>query len=123
MCRRFVEALRRWDVDRSLEIVPSQGSGVKDRFPWIPPEAFDASIQVVAADGTTWSGAAALERLLHVLPQGRRFRWIFRIPFARRLAEGAYHSFARNRHRMGCADERGDSGGRRGPEGAGMPDA
>lgn len=103
VCRRFVEALRRWDVYRSLEIVPAQDSGVKGRFPWIPPEAFDASIQLVAADGTTWSGAAALERLLHVLPQGRWFRWIFRIPFARQLAERAYRSFARNRHRMGCS--------------------
>lgn len=102
VCRRFVDVLRRWDADGSLEIVPSQDPGVEDRFAWIPPEAFDASVQLVAADGRTWSGAAALERLLHVLPRGRWLRWIFRVPFARPLAERVYRSFAGNRHRMGC---------------------
>ena len=102
VCQRFVDILRRWDRGGSLEIVPSQGAGVKDRFPWIAPEAFDASIQLVASDGTTWSGAAVLEKLLDILPRGRWLGWIFRIPLVRPLAERAYRSFAGNRHRMGC---------------------
>jgi len=102
VCHRFVSGLRRWDRGGVLEIVPSQQSGVEDRFPWIMPEAYEASIQLVASDGTTWSGASALEKLLDILPRGRWLVWVFRIPLVRSIAEWGYGVFAGNRHRMGC---------------------
>ena len=102
VCRRFAERLRRWDRENALDIVPSQGTGVKERFPWITQESFEASIQLVASDGTTVSGAAAFERLIRVLPVGRRLVWIFRVPLVRPLAEWSYRFFAGHRHRMGC---------------------
>ena len=102
VCRRLAEALRRWDRRESLEIVPFQGPGVKDRFPWIAPEAFEASIQLIAPDGTTWAGAAAIEELLRILPGGRWIGWTFALPLARPLAERGYRLFAGNRRRMGC---------------------
>ena len=59
---------------------------------------------MIARDGTTWSGAAAIERLLDVLPKGKLISWIFRIPFARGLADKFYRWFARNRYRLGCGE-------------------
>ncbi len=102
VCNRFADGLTRWDREEILEIVPSQKTGVKDRFPWITPEAFEASIQLVASDGTTWSGAAALETLLGILPRGRWLGWVFGIPCVRPAAEWSYRLFAGNRRRMGC---------------------
>ncbi len=87
-----------------LEIVSSQTEGVQSRFPWIPARAYTESIQLVGTDGRTWQGAAAIEQLTTVLPRGRLFSWIFRIPLVRPLAERFYRWFARNRYKLGCGE-------------------
>jgi predicted DCC family thiol-disulfide oxidoreductase YuxK len=102
ICTRLSRALRDWDAGRQLEVVSSQQPGVTARFPWIPPRAYAEALQLIAADGTTWQGAAAIEQLLGVLPRGRLISWIFRIPFVRTLADRFYRWFARNRYRLGC---------------------
>lgn len=101
-CTRLANALRAWDTQRILEIVPSQAAGVMARFPWIPERAFADAIQLVGPHGETWQGAAAIEELLDILPRGRLISWIFRIPFVRVLADKFYRWFARNRHHLGC---------------------
>jgi predicted DCC family thiol-disulfide oxidoreductase YuxK len=102
VCTRLAKALRQWDRRRDLDVVSSQQQGVMARFPWIPPRAYAEALQLVAADGTTWQGAAAIEKLLDVLPRGRWMSWVFRIPWARTLADRFYRWFARNRYRLGC---------------------
>jgi len=104
VCTKFTNVLRAWDHDTLLEIVPSQHPGVAARFPWIPARAYVEALQLIAADGTTWQGSAAIEQLLSVLPRGRWIAWIFRIPFVRRIADRFYKWFARNRYRLGCGD-------------------
>jgi predicted DCC family thiol-disulfide oxidoreductase YuxK len=102
VCTRLSRLLRRWDRTGLLEVVSSQHQGVMARFPWIPARAYADALQMVAADGTTWQGAAAIEKLLDVLPRGRLISWIFRIPFARTIADRFYRWFAKNRYRLGC---------------------
>ena len=102
VCTRLANALRQWDGERALEVVSSQQQGVMARFPWIPPRAYAEALQLVAADGTTWQGSAAVEQLLHMLPRGRLVAWIFRVPYVRVLADRFYRWFARNRYRLGC---------------------
>ena len=102
VCTKLSTVLRRWDQHYELEVVSSQQQGVMARFPWIPARAYADALQMIAADGTTWQGAAAIEQLLDVLPRGRLLGWVFRIPFARRLADRFYRWFARNRYRLGC---------------------
>ena len=102
VCTRLANALRQWDGERALEVVSSQQQGVMVRFPWIPPRAYAEALQLVAADGTTWQGSAAVEQLLHMLPRGRLVAWIFRVPYVRVLADRFYRWFARNRYRLGC---------------------
>jgi predicted DCC family thiol-disulfide oxidoreductase YuxK len=67
-----------------------------------PARAYVEALQLVAADGTTWQGAIAIEKLLDILPKGRLISWIFKIPFARTLADRFYRWFARNRYKLGC---------------------
>lgn len=102
VCTRLAGVLQKWDGGRMLEVVPSQQPGVTARFPWIPTHAYAEALQLVAADGTTWQGASAIERLLTVLPRGRLIAWVFRIPFVRTIADRFYRWFARNRYRLGC---------------------
>jgi predicted DCC family thiol-disulfide oxidoreductase YuxK len=105
VCTRMVKLLARWDRRHQLEIIPSQVAGVQGRFPWIPARSYADSIQVIRnSDGQTWQAAAAIEQLLKVLPKGRFFSWLFKIPFVRPLADRFYRWFARNRYRMGCGD-------------------
>ena len=105
VCGKMVRMLGKWDRNQELEIVPSQASGVRERFPWIPQRAYVDSVQVVRTrDGKTWQAAGALEELLKVLPKGRLISWLFKIPFARPLADRFYGWFARNRSHFGCGD-------------------
>ena len=102
VCGRLVSLLRKWDRRREIEAVPSQQPGVMARFPWIPARAYVEAVQLVGPGGRTWSGAAAIEELLNILPKGRLLSWVFKIPFVRGLADRFYKWFARNRYKLGC---------------------
>ena len=105
VCGRMVKLLTKWDKKHLLEIIPSQAPGVQAQFPWIPTRSYMESVQVIRArDGKTWQAAAALEELMKVLPKGRLFSWLFKIPFVRPLVDRFYRWFARNRYRLGCGD-------------------
>ena len=102
VCTRLSNVLKKWDRHHVLEVVPSQASGVMARFPWIPAHAYVEALQLIGPGGQTWSGAAAIERLLEILPKGKLISWIFKIPFVRPLADRFYKWFARNRYKLGC---------------------
>lgn len=104
VCGRLARRLARWDRRRCLEIVPSQAPGVRARFPWIPASAYAESLQLIGPGGRTWQGAAAIERILDLLPRGRLIGWVFDIPYVRRIADRFYRWFARNRYRLGCGE-------------------
>lgn len=104
VCTKLSHVLLRWDRTKRLEVIPSQTPGLPQRFPWIPAIAYTESLQLVARNGETWQGAAAIEKILDALPKGRFISWIFSIPFARSIAERFYRWFARNRYRLGCGE-------------------
>ncbi len=104
VCSRLVKLLRKWDRRRDLEIVPSQAPGVMARFPWIPARAYRDALQLIGPGGRTWQGALAIEQLLTILPKGKLFSWLFKIPFMRTVADRFYRWFARNRYRLGCGE-------------------
>ncbi len=97
LCRRSMDVLRRLDEEGVLELVESQAPGVRERFPGITPEAYSRAIQVVEPGGRTSEGAAAVERLCSIIPAGRRVGWLYRIPFARPMADRVYAWISRNR--------------------------
>ncbi|MEP6994000.1 MAG: DUF393 domain-containing protein [Acidobacteriota bacterium] len=103
VCSRIVETWRGWDREERLEIVPSQALGVRDRFPQIPWEDYDDSLQVVGADGRVWNGGAAVARVLQLLPRARALGRILGSRPLRGLTDRLYAVFARHRHRFGCS--------------------
>ena len=104
VCGKLVRALIAWDRHRTLEIVPSQRPGIRERYPQIGAQAFAESVQVVGPDGSVSQGAAAVEHVLDALPKGWLITWLFSIPFVRPLAERFYRWFARNRYHLGCGE-------------------
>jgi predicted DCC family thiol-disulfide oxidoreductase YuxK len=102
VCGRLATGLRKWDRANRITVVPSQTPGVRAHFPWIPDRAYRESVQLVGPGGQTFQGAAAIEKLLDLVPRGRWLTWVFSIPFVRPLAEKAYRWFARHRYRFGC---------------------
>lgn len=104
VCTRLANSLRKLDRERRLEVVRSQTPGLHARFPWIPVAAYADALQLVSPGGETWQGAVAVERILDLLPRGFLLSWLFKLPFARAIADRFYRWFARNRYRLGCGD-------------------
>ena len=103
-CSKLVRLLEAWDTRKELELIPSQNTSVLSRFPWIPAAAYAEAVQLVGPGGETWQGAAAIEKLLDVLPHGGWLGWVFDIPLMGRLIDRFYKWFARNRYRFGCGE-------------------
>jgi predicted DCC family thiol-disulfide oxidoreductase YuxK len=90
MCGRIAGVLREWGGDM-IAVTPS-------------PDPNMESLQLIAPEGRTWEGAAAIEELLTILPRGRLIGWIFHVPLMRGLADRIYRWIARNRYRLGCGE-------------------
>ena len=103
VCTRTVNRIRDLDRNSRFELVPYQNAGVPERFPEITREEFETSVQLIGPDAR-YEGAAAVEKILALLPRARALAWVFRIPLVRPIAERFYRWFARNRHHFGCGD-------------------
>lgn len=94
-CRRWIERWRELTAG-TVDYAPSQE--VAGRFPEIPGEAFDQSVQFIDADGSVYSGA---EAVFHSLGQKRSRKWMIwcyeRIPGFALITEAAYRIVARQR--------------------------
>jgi predicted DCC family thiol-disulfide oxidoreductase YuxK len=104
LCRRSVALVRAWDRDGIVECVPFQDDSVAARFPMLTREACERALQLVAPDGRVTEGAAAIERLLALLPRGGALAWALRLPGVGALADRAYRWVARHRLRFGCGE-------------------
>lgn len=104
VCTRLTHLLERWDRRGLIEILPSQDAGVPARFPWIPADAYARALQLVGPGNVTWEGAAAIEKILDLLPSGWLFGWAFRVPVLGKLIDRFYRWFARNRKHFGCGE-------------------
>lgn len=103
VCIRMVNRLRDRDRDARFEMIAYQNEGVRARFPEIPAGELERAVQLIGPEGR-FEGAAAVEKILQLLPSGRALGRVLRIPLVRPLAERLYRWFARNRHRFGCGE-------------------
>ncbi|MFQ5742330.1 MAG: lipase maturation factor family protein [Acidobacteriota bacterium] len=102
-CRIWVDYWKSLAGD-VVGLAPSQE--VASRFPQIPQQAFESSVQLVLPDGKVVGGAEAVFRVLQMVP-GRR--WLLgayeRLPGFRPLSEWAYRLAAGHRqlsYRLTC---------------------
>ena len=114
ICLRSVNQLKRLDSRGSLAFLPAQDPSVPERFPFISPEALEASIHLVGPQGEVREGADAMEAILGLLPTLSWARWAFRVPLVRPLARRIYRWVARNRYRLTCKEHCRTTGPRSG---------
>lgn len=95
-CQMSVLRIAAW-TGRTVEFVQSQS--VRERFPEIPEQNFDAAVQFVERDGTVSSGGAAVLRSLACVPySGSWPLWLYRtIPGFSVVLEFFYRIVANNR--------------------------
>jgi len=91
--------IRRWHrkSGERIEYIASQEGDVRRRFPEIPQQAYDTSVQYVETDGTVYHGAEAVLRSRKVY--GKRFLiWCYyNVPGARPIFEFSYSFIASHR--------------------------
>jgi predicted DCC family thiol-disulfide oxidoreductase YuxK len=99
-CRFCTLWIHRWRCATQdlVDYLPSQDPQIAERFPEIPREKFDSSVQLIEMDGSVYDGAEAVFRSLSHHPH---FRWpldIYEVfpPFAK-ISEWCYARVARNR--------------------------
>ncbi len=96
-CSRWIRRWRQITGD-AVDFLPFQDGQIAARFPEIPPQEFEKSIQLLAPDGAVFSGA---EAVFHALAQNPKRKWPLRFyeisPAFARFAEHAYEFVAAHR--------------------------
>lgn len=96
-CRFWIGRWHRATGD-NVEYVPSQAAWVRGRFPEIPVEEYDNSVQLVESDGLVYSGAESALRALSVSPRYQwLLRWYYKSALFSRFTEWAYRRVSDNR--------------------------
>ena len=97
-CPFCVWWLARWRrrIGGRVDYEPLQRAAA--RFPTLPRERFERSVQLIDTDGRVYEGAEAVFHALALVPSGGIYRRAYeRLPGARLLAEGAYRVIAGHR--------------------------
>ena len=94
-CRLWIDRWRHLTGDR-VEYAPFQQAA--SRFPDIPLQSFRRAVQFMEPEGSVYSGAEAVFRLLAHVPGLRGLPWIYRrVPGLARVSERAYRLVADHR--------------------------
>ena len=92
--------IHRWQcaTGQLIDYLPSQDAQIPQRFPEIPRQEFDTSVQFIEADGSVFSGAEAVFRSL---AHNEHYRWLVNFycdfPIFAKVTDEAYHFVANHR--------------------------
>lgn len=92
--------INRWQhaAKGRVEFIPSQDPQVKARFPELPSERFDESVQFIETDGCAYDGAEAVARSLSYARLGGAPLWIYQhVPGVAPVGEWAYQFVSKRR--------------------------
>ncbi|MGO9608483.1 MAG: lipase maturation factor family protein [Verrucomicrobiia bacterium] len=96
-CRRWVSRWREATGNR-VECVPFQDPTVTQRFPELPRQQCEQSVQLIDTDGSVYSAAEAVFRALAFSPCHRWALWLYQhIPGVAPATESCYRSVAKHR--------------------------
>jgi predicted DCC family thiol-disulfide oxidoreductase YuxK len=96
-CRAWI---RRWQYTTgpTVTFLPSQDPTVRAQFPELPAEKFSQAVQLIENDGSVYSGAEAVFRLLAARPATSWPLWLYRhLPGGDAVAEWSYRLVASHR--------------------------
>jgi len=96
-CRRWISRWQRSTGNR-VDYIPFQHPAVAERFPEIPREKFEGSVQFIERDGRVYSGAEAVFRSLAYAGFHGWPLWLYeKVPGFASLSELAYRYVANHR--------------------------
>jgi predicted DCC family thiol-disulfide oxidoreductase YuxK len=95
-CRFWINRWHHKSGER-IEYIESQNPEVRRRFPEIPQQAYDTSVQYVEPDGTVYDGAEAVLRSRTVSGKKWLLWFYYHLPGARAVFECAYSFIASHR--------------------------
>src|SRR5258706_10112893 len=96
-CRFWITRWQQWTGSR-VDYLPFQGPTIASRFPELPRDRFEASVQLIEPDGRVYGGAEAVFRSLAHSPCRRWPLWIYQnLPGAAPLTEWSYRFVAKHR--------------------------
>lgn len=94
-CRRWIH---RWQAFTQDKIDYAISQEVRSRFPQIPPDHWDQSVQLIETDGKVYQGAAAVFK---ALSYASKKKWLYplyqKVPAFRGVSEWFYAQVASNR--------------------------
>ena len=101
LCCRFKEAIERWDAAGAIAVVDVVDPETAERFPQVDLEWARRELTVLEpADGATFQGGEALQRLTRLLPGIRRLAWAYRLPGVTPVVGQLYRAVNRRRKRL-----------------------
>jgi lipase maturation factor 1 len=96
-CKHWIGRWRKLTGD-AVDYLPFQDSQIPARFPEIPREQFETSVQFIETGGEVYHGAEAVFRSLAKNPKRQRFLiWYKKFPLFAKISEMAYRFVARHR--------------------------
>jgi predicted DCC family thiol-disulfide oxidoreductase YuxK len=104
ICTREARRLTHLAAPGAIEMRSFQDDGVLDAFPALTKEACMKALHVVAPDGTVYSGAEAIARLVARAPLWGWLAYGYYVPGVRFALDRAYAWVARNRYRWNAKD-------------------
>jgi predicted DCC family thiol-disulfide oxidoreductase YuxK len=96
-CRRWVT---RWEqgAGDAAEFKPSQTPGLQEQYPEIEPAAYEGSVQLIETDGSVYTGAEAVFRILAKTPGRTGWLWLYNhLPGFKVVSETSYKFVAAHR--------------------------
>jgi predicted DCC family thiol-disulfide oxidoreductase YuxK len=101
-CRRWIERLRRWDRNDSLDTLPAAERHELAGLPPIDDASLDRAMHLVTPDGRVHAGGRAVAEVARYLPMGRLVHRILHLPGISGLLDAGYRAVAARRHRPSC---------------------
>lgn len=100
-CCKWVDRLRKRDVNQAIEFLSFQSPERERRYPGIQYDEFQKGGYLYFPDNRFVRGADAAPYILRVLPSWKIFSYFFKIPGVPPISRIVYSWIARNRHRLG----------------------
>lgn len=96
-CRRQIDRIKNCDTQDLFEYLPNDTPDILKRFPQLEAKDLNASIWLIAPDGTLYAAAEAVYQIVLRLPKYNWLALFYRLPFFHSAARWTYRWIAKHR--------------------------
>jgi predicted DCC family thiol-disulfide oxidoreductase YuxK len=96
-CRAQIDKIHKHDQQRVFEFVSNDAPDLLIKFPQLEGKDLDASLWLVAPDGTLYAAAEAIYQIMLRLEKYKYLARLYRLPIVHTAAQWAYNWIASHR--------------------------